>query len=151
MASMFQRQGKYAEAETYAAQAVAGRVHSAGKEDPDTLAAEADLVLAYYSQGKFAQSEPLAREILDIQNNKQPDDWQRFRAQSLLGAVLAGEKKYSEAEPLLEEGYRGLVKRKNKMAVPDQYHLDRAHDWIVELHKAWGKPGKAAKWKPQAS
>jgi serine/threonine protein kinase/Tfp pilus assembly protein PilF len=151
MASMFQRQGKYAEAETYAAQAVAGRVHSAGKEDPDTLAAEADLVLAYYSQGKFAQSEPLAREILDIQKNKQPDDWQRFRAQSLLGAVLAGEKKYSEAEPLLEEGYRGLVKRKNKMAVPDQYHLDRAHDWIVELHKAWGKPGKAAKWKPQAS
>lgn len=151
MASMFQRQGKYAEAETYAAQAVAGRVHSAGKEDPDTLAAEADLVLAYYSQGKFAQSEPLAREILDIQKNKQPDDWQRFRAQSLLGAVLAGEKKYSEAEPLLEEGYRGLVKRKNKMAIPDQYHLDRAHDWIVELHKASGKPGKAAKWKPQAS
>lgn len=151
MASMFQRQGKYAEAEAYAAQAVAGRVHSAGKEDPDTLAAEADLVLAYYSQRKFAQSEPLAREILDIQRNKQPDDWQRFRAQSLLGAVLAGEKKYSEAEPLLEEGYRGLVERKNKMAVPDQYHLDRAHDWIVELHKAWGKPGKAAKWKPQAS
>ena len=119
---------------------MAGRVHSAGKEDPDTLAAEADLVLAYYSQGKFAQSEPLAREILDIQRSKQPDDWQRFRAQSLLGAVLAKEKKYSEAGPLLEEGYRGLVERKNTIAVPDQYHLDRAHDWIVELHKTWGKP-----------
>ena len=147
MASMFQRQGKYAQAETYAAQAVAGRVHGGGKEDPDTLAVEADLVLAYYSQGKFAQSEPLAREILDIQRNKQPDDWQHFRAQSLLGAILAGETKYSEAEPLLEEGYRGMLERKNKMAVPDQYHLDRAHEWIVELYTAWGKPGKAAKWK----
>jgi serine/threonine protein kinase/Flp pilus assembly protein TadD len=145
MASMFQRQGRYAQAETYAAQAMAGRVHSAGKEDPDTLAAEADLVLAYYSQDKFAQGEPLAREIVDIQRKKQPDDWQRFRAETLLGTVLAGQKKYSEAEPLLEEGYRGMMERKNKIAVPDQYHLDRAHDWIVALHKAWGKPGMAAK------
>lgn len=146
MASMFQRQGNYAKAETYAAQAVAGRVHSGGKEDPDTLAAEADLVLAYYSQGKFAQGEPLAREVLEIQGNKHPDDWQRFRAESLVGAVLAGQKKYSEAEPLLEGGYRGMVERKNKMAVPDWYHLDRARGWIVELYRALGKPGKAAKW-----
>jgi hypothetical protein len=76
------------------------------------LAAEADLVLAYYSQGKFAQAEPLAREILDIQRKSQPDDWQRFRTESLLGTVLAGQKKYSEAEPLLEEGYRGMPLRR---------------------------------------
>ncbi len=147
IASMYQRQGKYALAETYAAQTMAGRSHSSGKEDPDTLAAEADLALAYQSQGKFAESGPLAREVMDIERKKQPDDWQRFRAESLLGASLAGQKKYAEAEPLLLEGYRGMSEQKGRIAVPDWYHLDRARDWIVELYTAWGKSEKATKWK----
>jgi len=25
--------------------------------------------------------------------------------------------------------------------------LDLAHQWIVELYQAWGKPDKAAEWK----
>jgi serine/threonine protein kinase len=147
IASMYQQQGKYALAETNLAQAVAGRLHTSGKEDPDTLAAEGDLVLAYISQKKFAQSEPLAREAMEIEQKTQPDDWQRFRAESLLGASQAGQKKYAEAEPLLLEGYRGMVARKDRIAVPDWYHLDRARDWIVELYVAWGNPEKAAEWK----
>jgi hypothetical protein len=95
----------------------------------------------------FAQSEPLAREALEFDRKKQPDDWQEFRAESLLGASLAGQKKYAEAEPLLLEGYQGMVARKDKMTVPDWYHLDRAREWIVQLYQAWGKPEKAAEWK----
>jgi hypothetical protein len=72
--------------------------------------------------------------------------WQRFRAESLLGASIAGEKKYAAAEPLLFEGYQGMVARKDRIAVPDRYHLDRAREWIVQLYQAWGKPAKAAEW-----
>jgi len=147
IAVMYQRQGKYALAETYAAQTMAGRSHSSGKEDPDTLAAEADLALAYQSQGKFAESGPLAREVMEIEQKQQPDDWQRFRAETLLGASLVGQRKYAEAEPLLLEGYRGMSAQKGRIAVPDWYHLDRARDWIVELYTAWGKSEKATKWK----
>jgi len=111
------------------------------------MVAAADLALAYESQGKFVESEPLAREALEFYRKKQPDDWQRFRAESLLGASLAGQKKYAEAEPLLLEGYQGMVARKERMAVPDWYHLDRAHEWLVQLYVAWGKPGEAAEWK----
>ncbi len=107
----------------------------------------ADLALAYVSQGKFAESEPLAREALEFDRKKQPDDWQRFRAESLLGASLAGEKNYSEAEPLLLEGYRGMLARKDRMDVPNWYHLDRAREWIVRLYQAWGKPEKVGEWK----
>jgi len=82
-------------AETYAAQALTGLRHALGSEDPETMAAAADLTLA--------ESEPLAREAVEFNRQKQPDDWQRFRAESLLGASLAGEKKYAEAEPLLLE------------------------------------------------
>jgi hypothetical protein len=89
----------------------------------------------------------LAREILEIERKKQLDEWQRFRVESLLGASLVGQKKYAEAEPLLLEGYRGMFELKDRMAASDRYHLDQAHDWIVKLYVAWGKPEKAAEWK----
>ena len=145
--SMYQHQGKYALAETYAAQALAGRRHALGPEHPDTMASAADLALAYLSQGKFAESEPLAREAMEFNRKKQPDDWQGFRAETLLGASLAGQKKYADAEPLLLEGYQGMVARKDKIEVPNWYHLDRAREWIVQLYQAWGKPAKAVEWK----
>ena len=145
-AAMYQHQGKYAAAETFAAQVLEGRRHALSAEHPDTMAAAADLALAYISQGKFAQSEPLARQALQFHRKKQPGDWQRFRAESLLGASLAGQKKFAEAEPLLLDGYQGMEARKDRIAVPDWYHLDRARVWIVELYKAWGKPAQAAEW-----
>jgi tetratricopeptide (TPR) repeat protein len=111
------------------------------------MASAADLALAYQSQGKFAESEALAREALELERKKQPEDWQRFRAESLLGASLSGQKRYTEAEPLLLEGYQGMLARKDRIAVPDHYHLDLAHKWLVELYEAWGKPEKAAEWR----
>jgi hypothetical protein len=65
----------------------------------------------------------------------------------LLGASLAGEKKYAEAEPLLVEGNQGMVARKDRMGVPDRYHLSRAREWIVHLYQAWGRPEKADVWR----
>jgi hypothetical protein len=144
---MYQRQGKYSLVETYTSQALAGRRSALGSEHPDTMASAADLALAYMSERKFAQSEPLAREVLDFNRRKQPDDWQRFRAESLLGASLGGQKKYVEAEPLLLEGYQGMVARKERIGMPDWYHLDRAREWIVQLYQAWNQPEKAAEWR----
>jgi len=144
LAAVYQRQGKYALAETYGVQALAGFQHALGQEHPDTIASEADLALAYLSQGKFAQSEPLARELVELEQKKQPDNWQRFRAESLLGASLAEEKKYAEAEPLLLEGYQGMRARKERIAAPDHYHLELTREWLVQLYKNWGKPQKVA-------
>jgi tetratricopeptide (TPR) repeat protein len=147
VAFLYQRQGKYELAQTHAAQALAGRRHILGPEHRDTMTSAADLALAYLSQGKFAESEPLAREAVAFDRNKQPDDWQRFRAEGLLGASLAGQKKYAEAEPLLLEGYRGMLERKDRIGVPDWYHLERAREWIVQLYQAWGKPKEASEWR----
>jgi hypothetical protein len=30
------------------------------------------------------------------------------------------------------------------MAAPDRYHVERAHQWLFQLYKNWGKPDKAA-------
>jgi eukaryotic-like serine/threonine-protein kinase len=143
MAFLDQVEGRYGLAETSAAQALAGRRHILGPERPSTAASEADLAQAYESEGKFTESEPLAREALAFQVTKEPDNWQHFWAESLLGASLAGEKRYSEAEPMLLEGYRGMVERKDRMPVPKLRDLDSARAWIVQMYVASGKPEKA--------
>jgi eukaryotic-like serine/threonine-protein kinase len=141
-ALMYQRQGKYALAEAYAAQSLAGRRHAL-PASPDTMSAASDLAMVYISEGKFSNSEPLAREVVETDRKMRPNNWQLFRAESLLGASLVGEKKYPEAEPWLLEGYQGMVARGNQMGVGDSYHLDRAREWLVQLYEAWGQPAKA--------
>ena len=116
-----------------------------GNENPDTMASVADLALAYLSEGRFVESEALAREALEFNRKNQPENWQRFRAESVLGASLAGQKKYAEAEPLLLEGHQGMAARKDQMAAEDRYHLDRAREWVLQLYRAWGKPQMAAR------
>ncbi|HEV3275511.1 MAG TPA: serine/threonine-protein kinase [Terriglobia bacterium] len=145
-ASMYQWQGRFGLAESYATEVLAGRRHALGSDHPDTMTASEDLALAYLSQGKFTEAEPLAREALEFNRKQQPDNWQRFRAESLLGKSLAGQKKYADAEPLLVDGYQGMLSRKERIAMPDRYHLERAHEWVVQLHRAWKKPQKAEEW-----
>ncbi len=145
-AAMYQRQGNYALAETYAAQVLAARRRVLGTAHPDIMPSASDLALAYLSQGKFAESEAIAREAVEITRRGEPDGWQRFRAESVLGASLAGEKKYAEAESLLLEGYQGMQARQDHIAVGDRYHVELARRWLVQLYRAWGKPDKAAEW-----
>jgi tetratricopeptide (TPR) repeat protein len=146
-AAMYEQEGKYALAETHAMQALAGRRRLVGSEHPKTMADAAVLALVYVSERKFTEAEPLAREIFEFARTKQPEDWERYRAESLLGASLAGHKKYTEAEPLLLEGYQGMLARKDRIGAPDWYHLDRAREWVVQLYQAWDKPAKAAEWR----
>ena len=108
--------------------------------------AAADLATPYVSERRFDAAEPLAREAVEFDRKNRPEDWQRSRAETLLGASLAGQKKYAEGEPLLIAGYQGTSTQKARIAVPNWYHLDRAREWIVQLYQAWGKPEKAAEW-----
>jgi tetratricopeptide (TPR) repeat protein len=147
MTKMYQRWGKYTLAETYAAQTLAGRRHTLGSEDLYTMVSAEDLALACLSQGKFTDAEPLARESVEVNQKNQNEDWDLFRAQSLLGASLAGQKKYAEAEPLLLKGYTGMTAEKDGVLMSNWYNLDLARDWLVQLYRAWGKPEKAKEWK----
>ncbi len=104
------------------------------------------LALAYESQGKFAESESLARDAAGVDRTKRPESWQRFRAESVLGASLAGQKKFAEAEPLLIAAYEGMDARKERMQVPNRYYLDLARQSIVHLYRALGKRQKVAEW-----
>src|SRR5689334_22787803 len=75
----------------------------------------ASRALALLQTGNFAEAEPLARECVTLREKMMPDNWLTFNARSILGGSLLGQKKYSEAEPLLLSGYEGIKQREDKL------------------------------------
>jgi len=63
-------------------------------------------------QHKYGQAEALLCPALGIREKGDRDAWGHFRAPAFLGACLAGERRYAEAEPLLLDGYQGMLARK---------------------------------------
>jgi len=48
---------------------------------------------------------------------------------------------------LMAASNQGMLARKDRIEVPEHYHLDLAHRWLVDLYEAWAKPEKAAEWR----
>ena len=68
---------------------------------------------------------------------------------NLLGASLAGQKDYPEAERLLVESSRGL--QQHQASLPPIFNAPRriqeSLERLVQLYDAWGKPAQATEWK----
>ena len=62
----------------------------------------------FLHQRKHVDAESLLREGLNIGEQKQPDVWETFNAQSILGGCLISQQKYANAEPLLLAGYEDV-------------------------------------------
>ena len=102
-----------------------------------------------YAQGKFEEAEVALRESLAIREHTQPDDWRKFNVQVLLGTVLLGQKRYSDAEPLLVTGYEGMKARENLMADPDKFRLLDALDRLIDMATATSNADQVNKWRTE--
>jgi tetratricopeptide (TPR) repeat protein len=118
-----------------------------GPDHPHTLLSMNGLAVAYLAVKRWAEAETLLRDCLELREKKLPDEWQRFHTMSQLGAALAGQKKYAEAEPLLIQGYEGLKAREATISAPAKKYLSAAAARIVPFYEAWGQPAKAAAWR----
>jgi non-specific serine/threonine protein kinase/serine/threonine-protein kinase len=98
-------------------------------------------------QRKCDQAESLLRQALAFRDKTDSGGWERFRAQAFLGAALAGEGKYAEAETLLVSGYRGLQQHAAAMPANQRKWLRSAGDAMVGLYVQWDKPVQAAQWR----
>jgi hypothetical protein len=72
-----------------------------GEEHPDTLGTLVSLGRVRLDQWNDTGAEALLREALKGYEHNGQDMWERYDGQSLLGASLAEQKKFVEAEPLL--------------------------------------------------
>ncbi len=120
-------------------------------ERASALKSACDLMIgeALLAQKNFAQAEAKLRAALPFYEKQFPDHYQQFKAKSALGAALAGEKKYAEAEPLLVSGYEGLRAQQANIPKNDKLMLTDSLERLVQLYDAWGKKAEAAKWRTQ--
>jgi tetratricopeptide (TPR) repeat protein len=147
LALLYRYQGKYAQAEPLYIKLLDLQRRVLGAGHPRRLASMNDLALVYLNQGKDTQAGALLREALNSHEEVKTDTWVRYNCESLLGASLAGQKKYGEAEPLLLSGYEGMTQRIGTIPAASRFRLEQAGKQIVALYQKWGKPEKAAEWR----
>jgi tetratricopeptide (TPR) repeat protein len=142
--------GKRAEAIALAEELLASvrqRLPNDGLTFSDHLAA---LGQAMFDVKAPERAEAYLRDCLAIRAKEQPDGWTTFATRTLLGAALLAQQRYADAEPLLVQGYQGMMQREAQIpAAVRRDRLAKALDWLVQLYTAWGKPGEAAKWKTE--
>jgi serine/threonine protein kinase len=99
-----------------------------------------------FEQHKFTDAEQSLRECLALYRQTQPREALRFFTESLLGAALAGQRRYTHAEPLLVGSVRGLLPGASSMTLADRNRL-RGCVWrAIDLYEAWGRREDAARW-----
>jgi hypothetical protein len=101
----------------------------------------------YLEQDHASEAERYARECLEIRQQKTPDDWRTFSGMRLLGRCLAGQKKYADAEPLLQDAYRGMVANASKMPTRSRTLVSKSLESVIQLYEDWGQPDEAEKWR----
>jgi tetratricopeptide (TPR) repeat protein len=97
--------------------------------------------------GKFAEAEVRLRVVRRVYAKLYPEHWLHDRAVGDLGASLLGQKKFDAAEPLLREGYEGLIRRKDTLPAFEIDLLPQARQRLAQLYEAWGKPDAARRWR----
>jgi tetratricopeptide (TPR) repeat protein len=90
------------------------------------------------AQGRLLEAESLQREALSLTTLHHPaDHWTVALAQADLGAALAAQQRYAEAESLLAPAYPLL----------GPFDQPRAAATLVALYEAWGKPALAGRYR----
>ena len=147
---IYQRQGRYADAEALFQKLADARRRVLGARHIDTARTLTSLGEVRMQEAKHGDAEAPLREAVAIYESTKSDEWGRYSAASLLGASLAGQRRFAEAEPLLVSGYASLVER--RALIPAERHgvVEEAGGRIVHLYEEWGKAEKAAEWRGRA-
>jgi tetratricopeptide (TPR) repeat protein len=100
-------------------------------------------------QNKPAEAEAPLRESLAIYQKRKLQGVASYDAESLLGAALAGQEKYSDAEPLLVGSANGFKTMAAKLSGTDRQLMLAAVQRVIDLYIAWDRPEDAARWRTQ--
>jgi tetratricopeptide (TPR) repeat protein len=97
-------------------------------------------------QHRWTDAGSVLGESLKVRQKQAPDAWTTFNTMSLLGGALAGQNKYSDAEPLLLKCYQGIQARVKSIPPQGKVRQSEAAERLVELYRAMKKDDEARKW-----
>jgi tetratricopeptide (TPR) repeat protein len=150
LAMVYRLESKYPEAEALFRDVRDARGHVLGNNNPSTLYSAVLLGLVQLQEQKYQEAGNTLRTALNGYQTAHLDSWQRFHCQSLLGAALAMEKRFTEAEPLLLSGYQGMMQVRSSIPIEDRPFLTDAREAIIHLYTDWGKPDEAVEWRERS-
>jgi tetratricopeptide (TPR) repeat protein len=149
IASLHEERAEFARAEAWWRRTVGAA--RGRNDDPLRLANNLmGLGLNLERQRKWVEGEKIVRECLDLRERNGAEKWQVATAKRLLGQLLAGQRKFTEAEPLLLAGFRGL--KENEQTIPALVRSQRireAAEFLIQLYEAWDKHDEATNWRKE--
>ena len=148
LGEVYRLERNFPAAETLLTQVVDARRRVTGATHPETAHALTGLAVLRLQQQRYRDAESLSRESLNILLAKSPDAFRKFRAEACLGASLAAQSKFGDAEPLLLSGYKGMKAKASGSL--EKLRASNAAEWIVQMYESWGKPALANEWRPAA-
>ena len=117
------------------------------KDSPDlapTLVSYSTTLMAAHA---WTDAEPMVREALALRQSAAPDSWLTFNTRSMLGGVLLGQNRLAEAEPLLLDGYKGMIDREATIPAAGKPRIPEALERLVRLYEAKSDEPQAAAWR----
>ena len=95
----------------------------------------------------YPRAEKLLRECLEIQESVSPDHWWTFSIKFKLGEVLCAEKQFVEAEDLLQDGYRGLLRHEKSISPLAKTKIEERMARLVKLYEVANEDANAIEWR----
>lgn len=96
---------------------------------------------------KHAEALGPLREALALYEKHAPKDELRYDTQSLLGAALAGQKNFTEAEVHLLDSYHALAALEPDLKASRRALVTAALERVAHFYDACGQPEKAVPWR----
>jgi tetratricopeptide (TPR) repeat protein len=146
-AAVFELAGRFTPAESWRRKWLDYLQKNGGAQGPAYAAELAALGFKLLHQKKWSDAEAPLAESLAIREQTQPEIWSTFNSRSLLGAALLGQRKYEQAEPLLVQGYKGMIDREATIPPQGQPRVREALERLIDLYFALGKPEQANDWR----
>jgi tetratricopeptide (TPR) repeat protein len=108
------------------------------------------LALNLLLQKRYDEAEPLIRQAVATCEKINPDNFRSYYLLAIQGAVLAGQQRYAEAEPILLKGYEGM---KQAAIEPrgERGELAESGEWVVRFYEVTNQPEKAKEWRKRIS
>jgi serine/threonine protein kinase/tetratricopeptide (TPR) repeat protein len=112
----------------------------------------AELGITFVRENRHAEAEPLLREaLLDYDRPGIRPLGRRLRPPqrvlSALGVALAGQGKFTEAEPLVLQAFEELRASEPRLAGDRASIVREAFEAVIAVYTTWGRADKIAEWK----
>jgi len=147
LAENYANQRKYAEAEKAFLQLLDVQRRVVGREAIGPQVTASNIGWLRLQQKRYAEAEQILRETSAILTRTSPAVWERFNVESMLGAGLAAQRKFEEAEPLLISGYEGMGRSpRPNTNTTSRFTSEQAGNAIIQLYADWPRPDKRAEW-----